>query len=213
MARLAPAGPVYQAGTLSGNPVAVAAGLATLRSADADVYAALDANARTDRRPGRRRADRGRRGAPGAVRRQPVLGVLRRRRRCATSPAPRPPRRSGTRPFFHAMLDAGVYLPPSAFEAWFVNAAMDDAVFERSRPRCRPPPGRRQPHSRRAERRQPNGRASTAAKRSNAAWSPSALISRLAGRFHSQASRSRAGAETQNLGAPSGTGRSTGAAA
>ena len=45
MAHLAPAGPVYQAGTLSGNPVAVAAGLATLRAADASVYAALDAHA------------------------------------------------------------------------------------------------------------------------------------------------------------------------
>ena len=47
MARLAPAGPVYQAGTLSGNPVAVAAGLASLRAADAAVYRALDANAQT----------------------------------------------------------------------------------------------------------------------------------------------------------------------
>src|SRR5207248_10031399 len=45
MERLAPAGPVYQAGTLSGNPVAMAAGLATLRTADDAVYAALDANA------------------------------------------------------------------------------------------------------------------------------------------------------------------------
>src|ERR1700694_3369274 len=45
MARLAPLGPVYQAGTLSGNPVAMAAGLATLRAADDAVYAALDANA------------------------------------------------------------------------------------------------------------------------------------------------------------------------
>src|SRR6476661_5008773 len=45
MSYLAPAGPVYQAGTLSGNPVAVAAGLATLRAADRDVYAQLDANA------------------------------------------------------------------------------------------------------------------------------------------------------------------------
>jgi glutamate-1-semialdehyde 2,1-aminomutase len=33
-------------------------------------------------------------------------------------------------PFFHALLDRGVYAPPSAFEAWFVNAAMDDAAFE-----------------------------------------------------------------------------------
>ena len=45
MERLAPLGPVYQAGTLSGNPVAVAAGLATLRAADDAVYATLDANA------------------------------------------------------------------------------------------------------------------------------------------------------------------------
>ena len=35
------------------------------------------------------------------------------------------------RPFFHSMLDAGVYLPPSGFEAWFVNAAMDDAAMGR----------------------------------------------------------------------------------
>jgi glutamate-1-semialdehyde 2,1-aminomutase len=33
------------------------------------------------------------------------------------------------KPFFHAMLDAGIYLPPSAFEAWFVNSAMDEEVF------------------------------------------------------------------------------------
>ena len=46
MQRLAPAGPVYQAGTLSGNPIAVAAGLASLRAAGPDVYAALDQNAR-----------------------------------------------------------------------------------------------------------------------------------------------------------------------
>ena len=45
MAALAPAGPVYQAGTLSGNPVAVAAGLASLRAATTEVYAALDRNA------------------------------------------------------------------------------------------------------------------------------------------------------------------------
>ena len=47
MARLAPAGPVYQAGTLSGNPVAIAAGLATLRNCTPDVYARLDAVAAT----------------------------------------------------------------------------------------------------------------------------------------------------------------------
>ena len=45
------------------------------------------------------------------------------------------------KPFFHAMLDAGVYLPPSAFEAWFVNSAMDDAALHASRTRCRQPRG------------------------------------------------------------------------
>jgi glutamate-1-semialdehyde 2,1-aminomutase len=47
MAHLAPAGPVYQAGTLSGNPVAVAAGLASLRAADQGVYDALERNSAT----------------------------------------------------------------------------------------------------------------------------------------------------------------------
>ena len=78
MSKLAPAGPVYQAGTLSGNPVAVAAGLATLRNAGADVYAALDANARTIGALASDVARRGRCRAPGAVRRKPRLGVLRR---------------------------------------------------------------------------------------------------------------------------------------
>ena len=60
MAHLAPAGPVYQAGTLSGNPIATAAGLATLRACTPEVYAAVDAAA-DDRTRGReRRAVRGR---------------------------------------------------------------------------------------------------------------------------------------------------------
>ena len=55
MAQLAPAGPVYQAGTLSGNPVATAAGLATLRGCTDDVYARLDAAAAPAVGRGRRR--------------------------------------------------------------------------------------------------------------------------------------------------------------
>jgi glutamate-1-semialdehyde 2,1-aminomutase len=77
MGFLAPAGPVYQAGTLSGNPVAVAAGLASLRAADASVYAALDRHAATIGRL----ASRGRGCPPGAVRGQPVLDLLRGRTR------------------------------------------------------------------------------------------------------------------------------------
>ena len=54
-----------------------------------------------------------------------------RRARCTTSPSAQAAETFRYRPFFHAMLDAGVYLPPSAFEAWFVNAAMDDVAIGR----------------------------------------------------------------------------------
>ena len=79
MERLAPLGPVYQAGTLSGNPVAMAAGLATLRAADDAVYATLDANA--DRLAGLLSSsiDRRRCGAPGSAGGQHVQRVLHRR--------------------------------------------------------------------------------------------------------------------------------------
>jgi glutamate-1-semialdehyde 2,1-aminomutase len=128
MAHLAPAGPVYQAGTLSGNPVAVAAGLTTLRTADANTYPALDANARRLGQLAGAALD-----AEGVPHRVQYAGNLlsvffadRAVRNFAEAQA------SATyryRPFFHAMLDAGVYLPPSAFEAWFVNAAMGDEAF------------------------------------------------------------------------------------
>ncbi|MGI8666589.1 MAG: glutamate-1-semialdehyde 2,1-aminomutase [Jatrophihabitans sp.] len=129
MSFLAPAGPVYQAGTLSGNPVAVAAGLATLRNADDAVYAALDANAATI---GQLVSDA--LSAQGVVHRlqyagnlfsifftdQPVTDFAQAQ---ATETF-----RYG--PFFHAMLAAGVYLPPSAFASWFVAVAYDEAAIE-----------------------------------------------------------------------------------
>jgi len=130
MARLAPSGPVYQAGTLSGNPVAVAAGLTQLRLADAAVYATLDANARTIGAMAARALDEA-----GVAHQVQFAGNL-----FSIFFAEQPVRDFAAaqaaetwryRPFFHAMLDAGVYLPPSAFEAWFVNAAMDDAVLDR----------------------------------------------------------------------------------
>ena len=88
MERIAPAGDVYQAGTLSGNPLAVAAGLATLRRLDAGAYArlaALDRAAR--RRPARARR---RAPAPGRRRARPAHPLLQRRAGDATSPPPRP---------------------------------------------------------------------------------------------------------------------------
>ena len=110
MAQLAPSGPVYQAGTLSGNPVATAAGLATLRRCDDAVYAHLDATAADGRRAGRPTAlDEAGRAAPRAARREPVHRLLRRRRRCATTRRRAPRRPCRYPPFFHAMLAGGVY--------------------------------------------------------------------------------------------------------
>jgi glutamate-1-semialdehyde 2,1-aminomutase len=124
MSRLAPVGPVYQAGTLSGNPVAVAAGLTSLRTADAATYSALDTNARTI-------------GAlvssalttAGVVHQLQYAGnlfsVFFTASPVTDLAAAQAAETFRYKPFFHAMLDAGVYLPPSAFEAWFVNAAID----------------------------------------------------------------------------------------
>jgi len=128
MSHLAPAGPVYQAGTLSGNPVAVAAGLATLRAADDAVYAALDANAS---RLGTMIGDA--LTAEGVPHRVQFAGNMvsvffgpddvhdyAGARAAQTFRFP---------PFFHALLERGVYPPPSAFEAWFVSAALDDEAW------------------------------------------------------------------------------------
>jgi glutamate-1-semialdehyde 2,1-aminomutase len=130
MSLLAPAGPVYQAGTLAGNPIATTSGLATLRACDEGVYARLDAAA------ARLVAELGDAlSAAGVAHRVQVAGNLfsvffsadpvRDWAGAAAQEAWR------YRPFFHAMLDAGVYLPPSAFEAWFVSAAHDDDVLDR----------------------------------------------------------------------------------
>lgn len=136
MDHLAPLGPVYQAGTLSGNPVAVAAGLATLAAADAAVYEHVD-----------RTADIVSEAVSAALTGAGVAHTVQRAGSLfsfafGTFPA----HASGVAgprdyaavqaqeswrypPFFHAMLDAGVALPPSVFEAWFLTAAHDaDAV-------------------------------------------------------------------------------------
>jgi glutamate-1-semialdehyde 2,1-aminomutase len=128
MSRLAPAGPVYQAGTLSGNPVAVAAGLATLRAADSSVYSSLDANAR---RVGELASDA--LTAAGVQHQVQFAGnlfsVFFAAEPVLDFAAAQAAETFRYKPFFHAMLDAGIYLPPSAFEAWFVNSAMDEEVF------------------------------------------------------------------------------------
>ena len=130
MERLAPLGPVYQAGTLSGNPVAVAAGLATLRAADAAVYAALDTNA--DRLVGLISQELTAVGVPHQIPRAGnMFSVFFAEAPVTDFAAARASQTWRYPPFFHALLDAGVYLPCSAFEAWFVSAALDDEAFER----------------------------------------------------------------------------------
>jgi glutamate-1-semialdehyde 2,1-aminomutase len=134
MDRLAPLGPVYQAGTLSGNPVAVAAGLATLRLADAGVYQRLDAVAEVLRREVREALDRV--GVPHRVQHVGNLFSVFFGERAAAAgvldyAAAKVQDTAAYTRFFHAMLDAGVALPPSAFEAWFVTAAHDDDAVSR----------------------------------------------------------------------------------
>ncbi|OBH87579.1 glutamate-1-semialdehyde-2,1-aminomutase [Mycobacterium scrofulaceum] len=130
MERLAPLGPVYQAGTLSGNPVAVAAGLATLRAADASVYAALDANA--DRLAALLTEALTNASVPHQLSRAGnMLSVFFTDAAVTDFASARASQTWRYPPFFHALLDAGVYPPCSAFEAWFVSAALDDAAFDR----------------------------------------------------------------------------------
>jgi glutamate-1-semialdehyde 2,1-aminomutase len=131
MSQLAPDGPVYQAGTLSGNPIAASAGLATLRLADDAAYARLDATAERLRRMVTDALDA--EGVPHVVQAAGNLfGVF----LGPTEPvrdfaAARSQDLHRFRDFFHVMLDHGVYLPPSAYEAWFVSTAHDDAALDR----------------------------------------------------------------------------------
>ena len=129
MDRLAPSGPVYQAGTLAGNPVAVAAGLANLRAADAEVYTALDRNAKRlgDLLGSALTAE----GVPHQVAFAGNLVSVFFTEDPVRDYADAQGQQAWRFPaFFHALLQRGIYPPPSAFEAWFVNAAMDDAAFE-----------------------------------------------------------------------------------
>lgn len=131
---LAPLGPVYQAGTLSGNPLATAAGLATLQLADVDVYNTVNANAQ----------------AVGEIMGQALTqaGVAHRVQRTGSLMSimfgPQAARDGVYNydqarqqetwryaPFFHSFLEAGVALPPSIFEVWFLSAAHGEAELEK----------------------------------------------------------------------------------
>jgi glutamate-1-semialdehyde 2,1-aminomutase len=133
MQHLAPVGGVYQAGTLSGNPVATAAGLTALALADADAYARLDQTAAGLREEVHAALNAA--GVPHVIQaagnlfsvffvREDVTVVP----DYATAATQLTSRYSA---FFHAMLEGGVYLPPSAYEAWFVSTAHDERAMDR----------------------------------------------------------------------------------
>lgn len=130
MDHLAPVGPVYQAGTLSGNPIAMAAGKKSLELATEQIYDTIRAHAD-------RLADLIH-DALGAA------GVAHHIQRATTMLSVRFADGEGHNfsdmkqadtfryaPFFHALLDNGVYAPPSVFETWFVSAALTDDDFDR----------------------------------------------------------------------------------
>jgi glutamate-1-semialdehyde 2,1-aminomutase len=129
MGRLAPAGPVYQAGTLSGNPLACAAGLASLRLADAETYRSLDETATV---VGGLATDA--LAAVGVPHRLAFAGNMFSIFFTGDSvfdyDSARTQDVAAFKAFFHAMLDGGVYLPPSAFESWFVSTAIGDDALE-----------------------------------------------------------------------------------
>jgi glutamate-1-semialdehyde 2,1-aminomutase len=131
---LAPVGPVYQAGTLSGNPVATAAGLTTLRLADQAVYARVDAVS------AQLRAELGAalsaEGLPHAIQWAGNLfstffGADAAAQGARNYEAVKATESWRYAPFFHSLLESGVYAPPSPFEAWFVSAAHDESAVDR----------------------------------------------------------------------------------
>ena len=127
MEKIAPLGPVYQAGTLSGNPVAVAAGLATLKLVQAPgFYEAL--TARTKALCDGLVAAARKHGVAFAAQNVGGMFGLYFAEACpATYDAVLACDKEAFNRFFHAMLDAGHYFAPSAFEAGFVSAAHSDA--------------------------------------------------------------------------------------
>ncbi|MFE2558018.1 glutamate-1-semialdehyde 2,1-aminomutase [Streptomyces sp. NPDC059352] len=130
MGHLAPAGPVYQAGTLSGNPIATAAGLAQLRLLDEAAYEKVDAVSKEIQGL-----------VTGALAKEGVahrlqtasnmFSVFFTADEVRNYDEAKKQEAFRFNAFFHSMLADGVYLPPSAFESWFVSAAHDERAIER----------------------------------------------------------------------------------
>ncbi|MCB2211601.1 glutamate-1-semialdehyde 2,1-aminomutase [bacterium] len=131
MRMISPSGPVYQAGTLSGNPLAMTAGLATLRGLTENVYAQLETQSAKLQA-----------GLEDALREAVVTGVVQRVGSMLTLFFHDGPVRNFDdakacdhdrfAAFFGGMLERGVHLPPSGYEAWFVSAAHDDTAINKT---------------------------------------------------------------------------------
>ena len=129
MELVAPAGPVYQAGTLSGHPLAMAAGIATLGELGRDRYVELEARAATLATGLGELATAA--GVPASVSRVgPLLTVFFREQAPTNGQEALEADRARYAAFFGAMLDAGILLPPSQFEAWFPSMAHGDAEID-----------------------------------------------------------------------------------
>jgi glutamate-1-semialdehyde 2,1-aminomutase len=129
MSRLSPEGPVYQAGTLSGNPIATTAGLATLRLATDEVYAHISAAGETVKAAVAEALTGA--GVPHVVQASGTMfSVFFTGEKVRDFADASGQDLAAYTAFFHAMLERGVYLPPSAFEAWFLSAAHDDHAIQ-----------------------------------------------------------------------------------
>ncbi|GGR73825.1 glutamate-1-semialdehyde 2,1-aminomutase [Streptomyces aureoverticillatus] len=130
MGHLAPVGPVYQAGTLSGNPVATAAGLAQLRLLDDAAYEKVDAVSAELRALVTEALNK-----EGVAHRlqnaSNMFSVFFADREVRNYEDAKAQESFRFTAFFHSMLSQGVYLPPSAFESWFVSTAHDERAIER----------------------------------------------------------------------------------
>lgn len=129
MSQLSPEGPVYQAGTLSGNPIATTAGLVTLRLATDEVYDHIGNAAETIKAAVADEFTKA--GVPHVIQASGTMFSV----FFSSTPAQNFAEASeqdlpAYTAFFHSMLDQGVYLPPSAYEAWFLSSAHDDRAVQ-----------------------------------------------------------------------------------
>jgi glutamate-1-semialdehyde 2,1-aminomutase len=131
MERVAPAGDVYQAGTLSGNPLAVAAGLATLRLLDDDAYAALDRTT-AELAAGLEAAARDAGATVHVAWTTGLLTVFFSSEPVRDYDGARGCDHDAFAAFCRGMLDRGVYPPPSQYEAWFPSLAHTPGHVERT---------------------------------------------------------------------------------